>query len=75
MIRQQSLAVLDDGGACLATLSMANIWKRPYPLPLLVVTLLVFLPRVCDSYGRKAERFPWFSTLFDGVAHGRRIFI
>jgi hypothetical protein len=29
---------------CLATLSMANIWKRPQPLPLLVVTVLVFLP-------------------------------
>ena len=29
---------------CLATLSLADIWKRPHPLPLLVVTLLVFLP-------------------------------
>jgi hypothetical protein len=29
---------------CVATLSLANIWKRPHPLPLLVVTLLGFLP-------------------------------
>ena len=29
---------------CLATLSMGNAWKRPHPLPLLVVTLLCYLP-------------------------------
>jgi hypothetical protein len=43
---------------CLGVLSLGNVWKRPHPLPIAVVTVLGFLPATIDFMRKEGGTIP-----------------